>query len=74
MEIICKKSYSRPILLKPSKLGLCDEIDLWYATPSYNKFPTIKRLLKRVFKTIKIVLNVTFIPSLSLAIKKGKDH
>lgn len=72
MKILSEKCRNHPILLKPSRLGIRDEIDLWHATPSYNKCPTLKRLMKLVFKAIKSILNATFVPSLSLAIKKGK--
>lgn len=74
IEILRKKCHDSPILLEPSRLELRDRIDLWYVLSSSTRFPTVKRLLKFIFKNLKLISGITFVPSLSLAIKKSKGH
>lgn len=67
---ILENTTDKPILMEPSRLGYSDKIDLWSADSTYVKYPAIKRLLKLLFKTTKFVFGVTFLPYLSLAMRK----
>ena len=57
-------------LLTPSRLGVRDEIDLWYQHSRTRRRPRTKGLLMRGFRAIKAMTGVSMIPTLSLAIEK----
>lgn len=70
---ILKNNTCPPILLTPSKLGLKDRIDMWYAVSSKSRHLVIKKFLLQLFKLIKISTGLIFLPTLSLAIEKLGD-
>jgi hypothetical protein len=55
-------------LLRPSLLGVRNDIDLWHRVSGDLRHRRIKRLMKTVFKMIRAGTGYTFAPSLSLAI------
>jgi len=59
------------VFLVPSQLGFQDRIDQWYRISSQEGNLTFKRLLKRIFKSIKFVTGMTVLPTLALALQKG---
>ena len=59
-----------PVLLHPHEMGFVDAVDLWYATPSYNEVPKIKRLLWLFAKSVYCATGIAFTPSIFLAIQK----
>ena len=69
---ILGKSTHAPVLLVPSRLGLNDRIDLWYAVLNHSRHLAIKRALYYTFKSVKFLTGVTFLPTLAIAIKKSK--
>jgi hypothetical protein len=72
MNILCNNYGDSPTLLKPREPDLRDSIDVWYKlTP--NRYRTVKRLLKFVFKGIYFITGMAVVPDqLLLAIKKNK--
>jgi SAM-dependent methyltransferase len=57
----------KPLLLRPNQSGMRDRVDLWFT----QKPPSAKRrLVRALYKTIRYTTGVTFLPSLSLAIRK----
>jgi peptidoglycan/xylan/chitin deacetylase (PgdA/CDA1 family)/ubiquinone/menaquinone biosynthesis C-methylase UbiE len=59
------------ILLEPSRMGISDRIDLWFALSS-GRWPTLKTLTRAVLKGLRAITGVTFVPELALAIQKGQ--
>jgi len=67
---ILNKSHHQSLLLKPSKLGVKDRVDLWYLETNKTKQRTIKKLIFWLCKSLKIITGISVVPNLSLAIKK----
>ena len=67
---ILRRFPGKPKLLRPKQMGFADPVDLWYATPSYNEVPKIKRLLRLFAKSIYFTSGIAFTPSIFLAIQK----
>jgi SAM-dependent methyltransferase len=59
-------------LLRPSRQGVRDHIDLWFQLSSTTRAPLAKKLIMWGFRAVKATTGVTMIPSLSLAIQKVK--
>lgn len=73
---ICKlltKSYHKPIVLRPSQLGLKDRIDIWNAVSSKSRAPFVKNTFLYIVRLVKILTGVIFLPNLALAIEKSID-
>lgn len=72
--LLVKGKNKNILVLEPNRLGCCDRIDLWYLLYSSHKKSILKgiivKLLKRILKVIKLLFGITFVHSLSLAIKK----
>jgi hypothetical protein len=62
---------SEPRQLSPSRLGVKDNIDLWYQHSSTKRNPLTKKLMLGSFRAVKAVTGVAMIPTLSLAIRKA---
>jgi len=60
----------KPILLKPSRNGVRDRIDLWRKV-SGQRLPAIKNAMWVLLKALKRCSGITFVPTLSLAILKS---
>ena len=60
----------KPILLQPTRLGIIDRIDLWYNETNVKRYGIAKKLLSFLLRIIKKITGITFVPTLSLAIKK----
>ena len=60
-----------PRLLKPSRLGMSDRIDLWYAVSTADGRGRLRPLMRVIFKAFKRASGRTVVPSLNLAIQKG---
>ena len=71
---ILKNSSCPPDLLAPSRLGLSDRIDLWYAVSGKTRHQSLKKLLLYIFKFIKVSTGQIFLPTLSLAIRKRANN
>jgi len=56
-------------LLRPSRLGIVDDIQLWYRISSEQRYVGLKKFLRLGFRVFKLVTGTTIIPTLSLAIK-----
>lgn len=57
-------------LLKPSRQGVRDPIDLWFKLSSASRGPVAKRAMSYAFRAIKTTTGITMIPTLSLAVRK----
>ena len=57
-------------LLKPSRFGVKDHIDLWYRLSSTTRWSITKKLMMWGFRVVKATTGITMIPSLSLAMPK----
>lgn len=57
-------------ILKPARLGVKDQIDLWYLSSRTKRTARTKRQLMWTLRAIKAATGLTMVPSLSLAIEK----
>jgi 2-polyprenyl-3-methyl-5-hydroxy-6-metoxy-1,4-benzoquinol methylase len=57
-------------ILKPSRLGVKDQIDLWYQFSRTRRKPRTKRPLMWTLRAIKATTGLSMVPTLSLAIEK----
>ena len=57
-------------LLRPSRLGCNDHVDLWYRLSTGSRDMAVKKAMKIVFKVINGSTGVLTVPQLSLAIRK----
>ena len=60
----------RPVLLRPSRLGLADEVDIWYAYSMKRNPREFKRVLRLGLKGVSRLTGFGFSPDLNLAIAK----
>jgi 2-polyprenyl-3-methyl-5-hydroxy-6-metoxy-1,4-benzoquinol methylase len=60
-----------PMLLRPSRLGLEDQVDLWYSLSMAQRPRRLKRAMRPAFKGLSRVTASSFVPSLALAIRKA---
>lgn len=58
-------------LLKPYRLGVRDEVDLWYRLSRHGRFAHLRRCLWCFLKVTHLALGVVPVPCLSLAIHKS---
>jgi 2-polyprenyl-3-methyl-5-hydroxy-6-metoxy-1,4-benzoquinol methylase len=61
----------RPVLLQPSRLGLRDQVDLWYSLSMARRPLRLKRVMRAGFRLTSRVTGSTYVPSLELAIRKA---
>jgi SAM-dependent methyltransferase len=57
-------------ILEPALRGKSDRIDLWFALSGQARWPVAKRLARGVMKGLKRTTRITFVPEISLAIRK----
>jgi 2-polyprenyl-3-methyl-5-hydroxy-6-metoxy-1,4-benzoquinol methylase len=69
---ILNRSDAHPVLLEPTKQGVKDRVDLWYAKYRESKNPVMIKILYYFFKTVKTITGLTMVHNLSLAIKKSR--
>jgi 2-polyprenyl-3-methyl-5-hydroxy-6-metoxy-1,4-benzoquinol methylase len=62
-----------PELLEPTRFGMHDRIDLWFALSMGSRLTGVKRAIKAALKALKRVTGVTFVPELSLAIERERS-
>lgn len=67
---ILDRGGGRPQLLEPQRLGLSDRIDLWYELSAAARLIRVKQAIRTALKALKRITGVTFVPELSLAIRK----
>lgn len=60
-----------PTLLRPSRQGLRDQVDLWYALSTAQRPRRIKRAMRVAFKAVGRLTGSSFVPTLALAIRKS---
>ena len=66
-----------PKLLRPSRLGFRNRIDIWYAgyaisiAHKYPKIQLIQKILRIVAKAIYCLTGIIFLPTLAMAIQKA---
>jgi ubiquinone/menaquinone biosynthesis C-methylase UbiE len=61
----------RPSLLRPSGLGLRDQVDAWYSLSMSQRPRRLKRAMRVVFKAASRMTGSSFVPTLALAIRKN---
>jgi 2-polyprenyl-3-methyl-5-hydroxy-6-metoxy-1,4-benzoquinol methylase len=59
-----------PRSIEVARLGFVDSIDIWYSLSMARRPLKAKRMMRAMFKAISRVTGTTFVPSLSLAIRK----
>ena len=80
MRILRSTPHGRPELLRPSRLGIQDRVDLWkagYAVAIARRHPRVagvQRILYTGFKIVRRVTGLTIVPALSLAIHKQPEQ
>ena len=67
---ILNRTSQRPILLKPERLGIQDQSDIWYKASSARRLPATKRLMIFSMRIFKRITGIPLTPYLSLAIQK----
>jgi 2-polyprenyl-3-methyl-5-hydroxy-6-metoxy-1,4-benzoquinol methylase len=70
LRVLRRAGQGRPVLLKPSRLGISDRVDLWYAYSQAARPMKIKRHMRTAFKVISWLTRSTYAPGLNLAIQK----
>ena len=71
VNLLDRIDQSHPVLLEPNRLSMRDRIDLWHSISSPRNKAGMKFLLKYVLKGLRMFTGVTFVPRLSLALKKA---
>ncbi len=74
-EIIRKlgKNYENPpVLMEPDKGGFHDRIDLWFSALDKHRMRVVKRMVKATMKATWKLLGITFMPNLTIVIKKSR--
>ena len=61
----------RPLLLRPSRLGVSNRVDLWYRYSTEARASRLKPIMRAVFKAITHVTGTPYTPALDLAIAKA---
>ena len=59
-----------PELLRPTRLGLRDHADLWYAYSAHRRAHPVKRAMRTSFRVVSKVTRTTYAPGLSVAVRK----
>jgi len=59
-----------PVVLEPTRLGVKDRIDLWYAQSDKRRKPRAKKVFLAGVRSLKALSGITLVPYLSLAIAK----
>ncbi|MEZ5099319.1 MAG: methyltransferase [Thermoleophilia bacterium] len=70
MGILRGTDDGEPTLLAPSRLGLGDRVDIWYAYSTERRPSRAKRVVRPVLKALGTVLGEAFAPDLNMAIQK----
>ncbi len=70
LRTLANVSESRPVLLKPSRLGARSAADIWYGYSMARNPRPAKRIVRLVFKAIEVLTAGAFAPDLNLAIVK----
>jgi 2-polyprenyl-3-methyl-5-hydroxy-6-metoxy-1,4-benzoquinol methylase len=71
LRILQSDLHNQPILLEPNGLGIHDKLDLWYAASSDNRLPTVKKIVKIIYRIVNFVSRRNFAPGLNMAIQKS---
>jgi 2-polyprenyl-3-methyl-5-hydroxy-6-metoxy-1,4-benzoquinol methylase len=61
-----------PMVLVPSKLGLKDRTDIWYAISGKDRYLFLKKSFRLLSKGIERFSGIAFLPSLAVAIRKTR--
>jgi len=61
-------------LLRPSRQGCSDHVDLWYQVSTASREVAVKKAMKLTFKAIEKVTGIVAVPHLSLAIRKRETR
>ena len=70
LRIISQHS-GTPELLEPSRYGMQDRVDLWFELSSSSRWPSVKRAIRSSLKGLRRATGITFVPELSLGIRKA---
>ena len=70
MGILRRAGDGVPVLLKPTRLGTKDTVDVWYARSQRARPMKSKALMRVTFKIINGITRSTFAPGIDLAIEK----
>jgi 2-polyprenyl-3-methyl-5-hydroxy-6-metoxy-1,4-benzoquinol methylase len=60
-----------PILLNPSRLGINDRIDLWYATAGRSRTSLSVKIALHSSRVLKALTGKTILPGLAIALRKS---
>jgi 2-polyprenyl-3-methyl-5-hydroxy-6-metoxy-1,4-benzoquinol methylase len=70
LRVLRRAGDGQPVLLKPTRLGVSDRIDLWYAYSQAERPMKIKQYMRSAFEVISWLTRSTYTPGLNLAIQK----
>lgn len=74
LRIIRRHTHDTPILLRPTRLGFRDRIDLWYGVSPSSWLPSVRlNLLRLAQKALLAITGVALVPALSLALRKSGE-
>ena len=62
----------KPVLLKPSRIGVRDRIDIWINVTAFSRSSVVKKIELMIIRIIKLSTGRTFVPLLSIAIRKDQ--
>ena len=60
----------RPALLQPSRVGIHDHVDLWFANTNPHRLVMIKSVMKYMLKATHSLTGMYIVPDLALAIRR----
>lgn len=61
----------KPVLLRPSRLGIKDHVDLWFRSSSAVRWGVVKRFMIMPLRGFEWSTGLPLVPALALAIRKG---
>jgi len=67
---ILKGNGAKSELIRPTRLGVKDELELWLKLTRYTRNSTTAKSIAFALRTFKTVTGTSIVPTLSLAIRK----
>jgi ubiquinone/menaquinone biosynthesis C-methylase UbiE len=64
---------ARPEVLRPTRLGLRDEFDLWYAISGSTGRRRVKRALASMLRALKRLTGISLVPYIAFAVRKSTN-
>jgi SAM-dependent methyltransferase len=70
LQVLASAGHEPPIVLRPSRLGCEDTIDIWYGYSTARRPLRVKRTMRAAFKAISRLTGTVMTPELDLALRR----